>query len=70
MPPSSSIPGVTEFAFGRLLNPARDTPTLSLTSDGHLMVTVRGAAAAAAAVVRPTNKAAVAIRFQKLRFMS
>jgi len=33
---------VTEFAFGRLLNPARDTPTLSLTKDGHLMVTVRG----------------------------
>lgn len=42
MPPQSSIPGVTEFAFGRLLNPARETPTLSLTADGHLMVTVRG----------------------------
>ncbi len=42
MPLPSQIPGVTEFAFGRLLNPARDTPTLSLTADGHLMVTVRG----------------------------
>ena len=42
MPPPPPIPGVTEFAFGRLLNPARDTPTLSLTADGHLMVTVRG----------------------------
>jgi uncharacterized protein (AIM24 family) len=38
----SPIPGVTEFAFGRLLNPGRDTPTLSLTVDGHLMITVRG----------------------------
>lgn len=42
MPLLPPIPGVTEFAFGRLLNPARDTPTLSLTADGHLMVTVRG----------------------------
>lgn len=42
VPPQPSIPGVTEFAFGRLLNPARETPTLSLTADGHLMVTVRG----------------------------
>ncbi|MBX7078936.1 MAG: AIM24 family protein [Nannocystaceae bacterium] len=42
MPHLPPIPGVTEFAFGRLLNPGRDTPTLSLTADGHLMVTVRG----------------------------
>lgn len=42
MAPASTIPGVTEFAFGRLLNPGRDTPPLSLTADGHLMVTVRG----------------------------
>jgi len=42
VPAPPPIPGVTEFAFGRLLNPGRDTPTLSLTADGHLMVTVRG----------------------------
>jgi len=39
---SASIPGVTEFACGRLLNPEEDTRPLSLTSEGHLMVRVRG----------------------------
>lgn len=41
MPPSS-IPGVTSFAFTRLLNPTPSTESLSLTGEGHLMVTVRG----------------------------
>lgn len=36
------IPGVTAFAFARLLNPPPDAASLSLTSDGHLMVTVSG----------------------------
>lgn len=36
------IPGVTAFAFARLLNPAPDVASLSLTQDGHLMVTVSG----------------------------
>lgn len=36
------IPGVTAFAFARLLNPAPDAASLSLTGDGHLMVTVSG----------------------------
>ena len=39
---SASIPGVTEFAFGRLLNPEEVAASLSLTSEGHLMVRVRG----------------------------
>lgn len=38
----ADIPGVTAFAFARLLNPAPDTASLVLTSEGHLMVTVRG----------------------------
>lgn len=39
----ASIPGVTEFAFGRLLNPEdEDAAPLSLTAEGHLMVRVRG----------------------------
>ncbi len=42
VPPNASIPGVTEFAFGRLLNPERNMPHLSLTTEGHLMVRVRG----------------------------
>ncbi|MCH9680698.1 MAG: hypothetical protein K0V04_04620 [Deltaproteobacteria bacterium] len=42
MPTIGSIPGVTEFAFGRLLNPEEDVPQLSLTAEGHLMVRVRG----------------------------
>lgn len=45
-PPSGArtppIPGVTAFAFARLLNPAPETNTLSLTTEGHLMVTIRG----------------------------
>jgi hypothetical protein len=36
------IPGVTAFAFARLLNPAPDAASLALTRDGHLMVTVSG----------------------------
>lgn len=39
---SVPIPGVTEFAFGRLLNPEEDAAPLSLTAEGHLMVRVRG----------------------------
>lgn len=39
---SPDIPGVTAFAFGRLLNPGPETGTLSLTDEGHLMVMVRG----------------------------
>ena len=39
---SPEIPGVTAFAFARLLNPAPDAASLSLTRDGHLMVTVSG----------------------------
>jgi len=38
----ASIPGVTEFAFGRLLNPDEESAPLSLTTEGHLMVRVRG----------------------------
>jgi hypothetical protein len=36
------IPGVTSFAYARLLNPRPDAQPLSLTEEGHLMVTVRG----------------------------
>jgi hypothetical protein len=36
------IPGVTSFAFGRLLTPEPGTDTLSLTRDGHLLVNVAG----------------------------
>ncbi len=38
----AEIPGVTAFAFARLLNPLPDTASLSLTAEGHLMVTVSG----------------------------
>ncbi|MEM6294454.1 MAG: hypothetical protein AAGA54_24490 [Myxococcota bacterium] len=38
----AEIPGVTAFAFARLLNPLPDTASLSLTEEGHLMVTVSG----------------------------
>lgn len=38
----AEIPGVTAFAFARLLNPRPDTASLSLTNEGHLMVTVSG----------------------------
>ncbi len=41
-PAGQDIPGVTAFAFARLLNPAPDAASLSLTADGHLMVTVSG----------------------------
>ena len=37
-----AIPGVTEFAFGRLVNPTREGPLLAVTDEGHLLVTVRG----------------------------
>lgn len=33
---------MTAFAFGRLLTPEQITSTLSLTADGHLLVSVRG----------------------------
>jgi uncharacterized protein (AIM24 family) len=36
------IPGVTEFAFGRLLSPELATEPLVLTDDGHLLVAVAG----------------------------
>lgn len=42
MSAQAQIPGVTAFAFTRLLNPVAETSTLSLTAEGHLMVTVRG----------------------------
>jgi hypothetical protein len=38
----TTIPGVTSFAYARLLNPRADAQPLSLTDEGHLMVTVRG----------------------------
>lgn len=38
----ADIPSVTAFAFARLLNPAPDSASLVLTTEGHLMVTVRG----------------------------
>jgi uncharacterized protein (AIM24 family) len=38
----SSVPSVTGFAFARLLDPGAEIPTLTLTVEGHLMVTVRG----------------------------
>ncbi len=41
-PRAPEIPSVTGFAFARLLNPAPDSASLSLTHDGHLMVTVSG----------------------------
>ena len=40
--PASDIPGVTAFAFGRLLTPEPGTDTLSLTREGHLLVNVAG----------------------------
>ena len=39
---TSDIPGVTSFAFGRLLTPEPGTDTVSLTRDGHLLVHVAG----------------------------
>ena len=36
------IPGVTEFAFGRLLSPDDAPEPLVLTDDGHLLVAIRG----------------------------
>ena len=39
---TTDIPGVTSFAFGRLLTPEPGTDTLSLTRDGHLLVNVAG----------------------------
>ena len=38
----ADIPSVTAFAFARLLNPSSTTASLMLTTEGHLMVTVRG----------------------------
>jgi hypothetical protein len=39
---SHEIPDVTSFALGRLLTPSAMTESLSLTADGHLLVSVRG----------------------------
>lgn len=39
---SPPIPGVTTFAANRLLTPEPGTDSLSLTSDGHLLVNVTG----------------------------
>jgi hypothetical protein len=39
---ASDIPGVTAFAFGRLLTPEPGTSSLSLTREGHLLVNVVG----------------------------
>jgi hypothetical protein len=39
---ATDIPGVTSFAFSRLLTPEPGTGTLSLTRDGHLLVNVAG----------------------------
>jgi len=36
------IPGVADFAYGRLLNPDDTAESLALTPDGHLMVRVSG----------------------------
>jgi len=38
----SEIPGVTSFAFCRLLTPEAEAEPLSLTEEGHLLVNVRG----------------------------
>ncbi|EDM78896.1 hypothetical protein PPSIR1_03468 [Plesiocystis pacifica SIR-1] len=40
--PSSEIPGVTSFAFSRLLTPEPGTDSISLTREGHLLVNVAG----------------------------
>lgn len=40
--PAFPIPGIADFAYGRLLNPEESTQSLALTADGHLMVRVRG----------------------------
>ena len=42
MAETPDIPDVTSFAFGRLLMPERLPETISLTTDGHLLVSVRG----------------------------
>ena len=39
---SSHIPGVTSFAFSRLLTPDESAQTLTLTEEGHLRVAIRG----------------------------
>jgi len=39
---SDGIPLVTEFAYGRLLNPPPEAGPVALTADGHLLVVVRG----------------------------
>lgn len=38
----TEIPGVTAFAFGRLLSPAEQNTPIALTTEGHLMVSVAG----------------------------
>ncbi len=39
---STPIPGVTSFAFSRLLTPDASAAALALTDDGHLRVAIRG----------------------------
>lgn len=39
---AAAAPGVTAFAFARLLNPAPGVATLTLTHEGHLMITLSG----------------------------
>src|SRR5690606_18359157 len=39
---ASAAQSVTTFALGRLLNPGLEHPSLALTDEGHLMVTVQG----------------------------
>ena len=40
--PAFPIPGITDFAYGRLLNADDTTQSLAITADGHLMVRVNG----------------------------
>lgn len=40
--PAFPIPGITDFAYGRLLNADDSTQSLAITADGHLMVRVHG----------------------------
>lgn len=42
MQPTTPIPGVTSFAFSRLLTPDASAEALALTDEGHLRVSIRG----------------------------
>jgi uncharacterized protein (AIM24 family) len=39
---STKVPGVTSFAFSRLLTPDESAATLALTAEGHLRVAIQG----------------------------